>query len=113
MNNYPTDLTDAQWELIVSLLPPQPSRGRKRRHDRRTINAILYVMRVGCRWCDLQRELGDDSTAHRWLVRWQEDGTWERIWLALLSTLDTQGKLDWAQAFLDGSFVPAKKGALT
>ena len=99
--------------LIAPLLPPQPSRGRKRHHDRRTINAILYVMRVGGRWCDLPKELGDDSTAHRWLVRWQEDGTWERIWLALLSTLDAQGKLDWAQAFLDGSFVPAKKGALS
>ena len=110
MNHYPTSLTEAQWELIAPLLPPQPSRGRKRRHDGRTINAILYVMRVGCRWCDLPKELGDDSTAHRWLVRWQEDGTWERIWLTLLSTLDGQGKLDWAQAFLDGSFVPAKKG---
>jgi hypothetical protein len=27
-----------------------------------------------------------------------------------LNTLDKQGKLDWSQAFLDGSFVPAKKG---
>jgi hypothetical protein len=26
--------------------------------------------------------------------------------------LDAQGKLEWAQAFLDGSFVPAKKGEL-
>jgi hypothetical protein len=28
----------------------------------------------------------------------------------LLSYLNAQGKLEWAQTFLDGSFVPAKKG---
>jgi hypothetical protein len=38
------------------------------------------------------------------------DGTWERIWRAFLTTLDEAGKLDWSRAFLDGRFVPAKKG---
>jgi hypothetical protein len=28
----------------------------------------------------------------------------------LLALLDERGKLEWAKAFLDGSFVPAKKG---
>jgi len=27
-----------------------------------------------------------------------------------LAELDEQGKLEWSRAFLDGSFVPAKKG---
>jgi hypothetical protein len=36
---------------------------------------------------------------------------WEQIRLKLLSILDTQAKLDWSRAFLDGSFVPGKKGA--
>jgi hypothetical protein len=75
------------------------------------LNAILYVMRSGCRWCDLPHDLGDDSTAHRWFLRWMEDGVWEKIWFALLSSLDDRRKLDWAIALLDGSFVPAKKGA--
>jgi hypothetical protein len=38
------------------------------------------------------------------------DGTWERIWRAFLTSLNEAGKLDWSRAFLDGSFVPAKKG---
>ena len=113
MGTYRTDLSDEQWALIVSHLPPQPARGRKRRHDRQVINAILYVLRTGCRWCDLPRDLADDSTAHRWFLRWQEDGTWERIWLALLSSLNDRAKLDWASALLDGTFVPAKRGART
>ena len=40
---------------------------------------------------------------------WEGDGTWERIWRSLLALLDELGKLEWAAAFLDGSFVPAKK----
>jgi len=38
---------------------------------------------------------------------------WEQIRLKLLSILDSQAKLDWSRAFLDRSFVPAKKGART
>jgi putative transposase len=110
---YPTDLTDAQWVLIELHLPPQPAHGRRRRHDRQVLNAILYVMRTGCRWCDLPHDLGDDSTAHRWLLRWMEDGVWEKIWFAMLRSLDERQKLDWATALLDGSFVPAKKGGRT
>jgi transposase len=110
---YPTSLTDAQWHLVKKHLPPQPALGRRRRHDRRVMNAILYVLRTGIRWCDLPHDLGDDSTAHRWFQRWQEDGTWKRIWLAMLETLDEQDKLDWENALLDGSFVPAKRGAKT
>jgi hypothetical protein len=44
------------------------------------------------------------------LSAWSADGTWERLWRTLLSQLDAQGELEWAQAFLDGSFVPAKEG---
>jgi hypothetical protein len=32
-----------------------------------------------------------------------------QVRLKFLSTLDSQGKLDWSRAFLDGSFVPGKK----
>ena len=44
---------------------------------------------------------------------WEEQGVWEHIWLRVLRTLDEQSRLDWSQAFLDGSFVPAKKGERT
>lgn len=105
------ELNDAQWALLKPLLPPQPSKGRKRRHDRRTINGIIYVLKTGCAWNDLPPQFGSATTCWRWFERWSADGTWERIWQALLGQLDAQAKLEWAQAFLDGSFVPAKKGA--
>lgn len=104
------EVSDAQWALIAPLLPPKKHRGRPRADDRRTIEGILWVLRSGARWCDLPLEYGSDSTCHRRLQEWQAQGVWERIWTTFLGALDAQGKLDWEKAFLDGSFVPAKKG---
>jgi len=70
------------------------------------------VLKTGCAWEALPREYGSDSTCWRRLNEWSRDGTWERIWRTFLSQLDADGKLEWAQAFLDGSFVPAKRGAM-
>ena len=74
------------------------------------MNAILYALPTGIRWCDLPHDLGDDSTAHRCFQRWQEDGTWKRIWLEMLDTLDEEDKLDCENALLDGSFFRQKGG---
>lgn len=46
----------------------------------------------------------------RQLKRWGEEDVWERVWRATLAALDQRGQLDRSMAFLDGSFVPAKKG---
>lgn len=105
------EVSDAQWARIAPFLPPRKRRGRPRADDRRTFNGILWVLRSGARWCDLPPEYGSDSACHRRLQGWQEQGVWERVWAIFLSTLDAQGDLDWGKAFLDGSFVSAKKGA--
>ena len=102
--------TDEQCSAIAPLLPPRTRTGRPRADDRRTCEGILYVLRTGCRWRDLPREYGAPVTAWRRLRRWQAEGVWERLWRALLSALDAHGKLDWSEAVLDGSFVPAKRG---
>ena len=106
------NVTDEQWELLRPLLPPlSRGRGRPRAKDRDTLDGILYVLRTGCRWQDMPRGYGSPVTCWRRLERWQADGTWEHIWRRLLGTLDSQGKLCWSRAFLDGTFVPAKRGA--
>jgi transposase len=105
------ELGDEQWELIAPLLAKHKRSGRPRAEDRRTLNGILWVLRSGARWKDLPPTSGSRSTCHRRLQEWQDQGVWQRIRLQLLSTLDSQAKLDWRQAFLDGSFGPAKTGA--
>ena len=86
--------------------------GRPRADDRKTLEGILWVLRSGARWQDVPREYGSPTTCWRRLKEWEESGVWETLWRAILSVLEAEQKLDWAQAFLDGSFVPAKKGAL-
>ena len=107
------DLTDEQWHILEPLLPKRTStRGRPRADDRQTLNGILYVLKTGCAWEDMPRTYGSPTTCWRRLQRWSVDGTWERIWRRLLSQSDRESQLEWTQAFLDGSFVPAKKGAM-
>jgi transposase len=59
VRRYPSDLTDAQWEIIKAMLPLPKWTGRPQKHPRRAvIDAILYVVRTGCacrlRSCDEQ-----------------------------------------------------------
>jgi hypothetical protein len=43
---YPSDLTDEEWERIVSLMPKSAKRGRRRATDfREIINAVRYLVR--------------------------------------------------------------------
>ena len=104
------ELGDEQWELIAPLLPKHKCRGRPRADHWRTLNGILWMLRSGARWKDLPPKYGSCSTCHRRLQEWQDQGVWEGIRLKFLSTLNSQSRLDWSQAFLDGSFVPGKEG---
>lgn len=106
------ELTDAQWAVLEPLIPAQGRMGRPRADDRKVLNGILWVLRNGARWEEVPRRYAHPSTCWRRLRRWQEDGTWERIWQRLLTLLDGQGRLTLERAYLDGSFAPAKKGAM-
>jgi transposase len=106
------ELTDQQWAVLEKLVPKPKRMGRPRADDRTTFNGILYVLKTGCAWADMLRQYGSYVTCWRRLQQWTADGTWERMWQTLLKQLDAAGKIEWAQAFLDGSFVAAKKGAM-
>ena len=109
-------VTDAQWAKIEPLLPRLPRSRRGGRPwvaNRAVIDGILWVLKTGARWCDLPSEYPSPATCWRRLKRWDEDGTWERIWRAFLTELNARGRLEWETAFIDGTFASAKKGALT
>ena len=49
-----SDLTDAQWERLRPLLPPQkPHPGRPAQDHRTVINGILWILRTGSPWRSL------------------------------------------------------------
>jgi transposase len=106
-------LSDKQWNRIKALLPKprgRRHRGRPPREARLVLEGILWVLRSGARWRDLPAEYPSASTCWRRLQEWEERDVWLGIWRGLLGQLDAQGKLNWSEVFLDGSFAPAKKG---
>jgi transposase len=81
---YPSDLTDAEWEYVKPSIPPAKRGGRKREVDvRHVLNGVLYVLSTGCQWRALPKDLPPKSTVHRYLQRWDYDGTLSRIHDAL------------------------------
>jgi hypothetical protein len=45
---YPTDLTDAEWQIVSPFLPAPPKLGRKPTTDlREVLNALRYLARSG------------------------------------------------------------------
>ena len=76
----PTDLTDAQWELIELVIPPAKPGGRPRKTSmREVLNTILYLTRTGCQWGMLPRDLLPKSTVFGYFSAWRDDGTWQTI----------------------------------
>lgn len=78
-------------------MPPVPFRY--------VLNSLLYILITGCRWCYLSKGkiLASKSSAHRWLKRWQEDGTFEHLQARILATADSQGLINWNYGAIDSS----------
>ena len=85
------ELTDAEWELVRALLPPQrPATGRPR-HDHRTVlGGILWVMRTHASWRDMPLAFGKWQTAYKRYRLWRETGLWQRILSTLHEVADHQ-----------------------
>jgi putative transposase len=82
---YPTDLSEAEWQILEPLLPKQKTkRGRPRERPwREILNAIFYVTRSGCAWSMLPHDLPPVKTVYHYFRQWRRDGTWE-TWNAQL-----------------------------
>jgi transposase len=108
-------VTDEQWKKLEILLPQykqSPKGGRTPVGNREVFEGIVWVLRSGARWKDLPGWYPSPSTCWRRLQQWEEQGVWLEIWRKFLSELDERSQLEWEETFADGSFAPAKKGAL-
>lgn len=77
---YPSDLTDAEWELVEPLIPPAKHGGRRREVDvREVVNGLLYVLSTGCQWRAVPKDLPPRSTLFSYFDLWNWDGTLGRI----------------------------------
>lgn len=77
---YSTDLSDLEWEIMASLIPPAKSGGHPRTTDMRAIcNAIYYHLKTGCQWDMLPRDFPPSSTVYSYYRKWQKKGIWEEL----------------------------------
>lgn len=107
-------LTDKQWEIVEPLLPKPKSgpgkRGRPACDLRLVLEGILWVMRTGAPWADLPKRYPSYQTCHRRFQQWIKDGTLKRVVTALRRDLCERGGVEDIEGFIDGTYVPAKKG---
>ncbi|MGW7276691.1 IS5 family transposase [Streptomyces sp. NPDC054864] len=85
---YPSDLSDARWELIGPVLSSWRYErhgralgfGRPAQHDLREImNAILYVDRTGVQWAYLPHDFPPHQTVYGYFAKWQKDGIFTQL----------------------------------
>jgi transposase len=109
------DPTDTQWATLVDLIPEPPRRGDGRGRpwkDRRAVlNGILWVLRTVAPWADVPERYPSYQTCHRRFQQWVRSGVMRGVLEALALDLKFRGALDVEEAFIDGRFAPAKKGA--
>ena len=106
-------LSNLEWSLFEDIFPKPPEkreRGMPHSSFRYVLNTLLYILITGCRWCDVPKgEIwASKSSAHRWLKRWQLDGTLEALQPRILEIGQEKGLINWSYGAVDGSFSPWK-----
>ena len=79
--DYPSDLTDTQWEQIEEYFPQN---GNSEHHKRSLINAVLYLVDNGIKWRSMPHDYPPWSTVHSFYFRAIISGLWERVQEAIV-----------------------------
>ncbi|MFE0945694.1 IS5 family transposase [Streptomyces mutabilis] len=104
-------LTDAQWARIEPLLPDRtPKRGGRWRNHREVIDAIAYKFQTGTQWVHLPEKYGNWRGVYSRLRMWAVDGTWVRVFTALVPQAEADEDLSWAVS-VDSTVVRARQHA--
>lgn len=100
-------MSEDQLEFVSSRLPqPKASTGRPAYTNQELLTGILFVLRSGCRWRDLNRaDLPSGITHWRRLRFWEKCKGIEDIWKYLLNLLLKAGRLNLNTTSIDGSLI--------
>ncbi len=92
---YPTDMTDAEWQVIEPFLAAHPGPGAPRTVETRAIvDAIWYRLRTGCQWRQLPSDFPAWPTVYYYFRKWGDNGTWQRSNTALREEVRTDAGRD-------------------
>lgn len=110
------ELTDDQWDAIRKYIPGPEKKGttekggRPWRDPRDVLNGVLWVLRTGAPWADMPPRYPPYQTCHRRFQRWVAAGVLPKILAGLRRDLEKRGGVEDVEGFIDGTYVPAKKG---
>ncbi|MFG2824725.1 IS5 family transposase [Kitasatospora sp. NPDC048365] len=85
---YPSDLSDARWNLLEPTLSAWRAErrvkgldiGKPPEHDlRRIMDAVLYVDRTGIPWRYLPHDFAPWETVYGYFAAWQKDGVFDQL----------------------------------
>jgi len=106
-------VSDSHWAVIGPLIP-RPRRRRDRRGRpwkpaRDVLDGIVWILRTGAPWRFLPDCYPSYQTCHRRFQQWRANGVLRQIlrWLAIELGVGCGD-----EAFIDGTYVPAKRGGL-
>lgn len=107
-------LSDTERRLFeeIFLKKKEKGPGMPASHPRNVLNSLLYILFIGCRWCDLPKggQWASESSAHRRLKTWQADGTFEKLKALILGYARNKGLISRSSGAVDGSFSSGKGG---
>jgi putative transposase len=81
MTNYPTNVSDSQWQIISKHLNTE----RSRKYElREVVNAILYLVKTGCQWRMFPKGFAPWKTVYYYFSIWKKGEVFEIIHEALV-----------------------------
>ena len=103
------ELSDAQWERIRGLLPPErkSGAGRPAKDNRVMLNGIIYWLNTGIPWRDLPERFGPWGSVYTRFSRWTRQGVWDKVF----ATLIEQDIVDETTLMLDSTTVKVHQHA--
>jgi transposase len=89
--SYPSDLNDAEWQIIAPFLPAEKSVGSPREVDlRAVVNAIFYRADNGIKWRAMPIDFPPWQTVYTYYRLWVRLGVWEQINAVLVEQVRVQ-----------------------
>jgi len=79
---YPTDMTDAEWELVRVFIPEPvwlPNLQEPKYSRRDIVDAIFHRERTGCQWRNLPHDFPPWKQVFEYYRKWRDDGTIEAL----------------------------------
>jgi len=92
---YPTDLTDAEWQIAAPLVARKSKVGAPTALDiREVLNAIFYLVDNGIKWRAMPHDFPDWHAVYYYFKKWRDDGTLAELNLQLAQLVRVQESHD-------------------